>query len=219
MRSKEGAKDYRYFPEPDLPPIILSKEFIERVRSEMPELPHERYERYINKLGLSDYNASILVNDKGLSDYFEAALKICNNASSLCNWVTVEFVGRLKDSGIHLHESGILSAHIAKLVNFIDEKKITGRIAKEVADIMVKVEGKDPELIIRENPNFQAVHDTSAIEPFVDQVLSENPQSIEDFKAGKDKAFNFLVGQVMKLSKGKASPDVVKDLLMKKINN
>ncbi|MCB1068103.1 MAG: Asp-tRNA(Asn)/Glu-tRNA(Gln) amidotransferase subunit GatB [Simkania sp.] len=217
MRSKEEAKDYRYFPEPDLPPIVLKKEYIEKIRREMPELPHERFDRYVNKLKLSDYNASILVNEKALSDYFEEALKSCNNASALCNWITVEFVGRLKDSGTPLYQSPILPRHIAALVNFIDQKKITGRIAKDVADIMVQIQGKDPELIIRENPNFQAVHDTSAIEPFVDQVLSENAQSVEDFKAGKDKAFNFLVGQVMKLSKGKASPDVVKDLLTKKI--
>ncbi|WP_420420539.1 Asp-tRNA(Asn)/Glu-tRNA(Gln) amidotransferase subunit GatB [Simkania sp.] len=219
MRSKEEAKDYRYFPEPDLPPIVLKKEYIEKIRQEMPELPHERFERYVNKLKLSEYNASILVNEKGLSDYFEEALKNCDNASALCNWVTVEFVGRLKDSGTPLYQSPILPKHVAALVNFIDQKKITGRIAKEVADIMVQVQGKDPELIIQENPNFQAVHDTSAIEPFVDQVLSENAQSVEDFKAGKDKTFNYLVGQVMKLSKGKASPDVVKDLLTKKIQS
>lgn len=219
MRSKEEAKDYRYFPEPDLPPIVLTKEYIDKIRQEMPELPHERFDRYINELKLSEYNASILVTEKGLSDYFEKALKTCKNASALCNWVTVEFVGRLKDSGTPLYESPILPEHVATLVNFIDQKKITGRIAKEVADIMVQIQGKDPELIIQENPNFQAVHDTSAIEPFVNQVLSENAQSVEDFKAGKDKAFNYLVGQVMKLSKGKASPDVVKDLLTKKIQN
>jgi len=184
----------------------------------MPELPHERFERYVNSLSLTPYNASILVNDKGLSDYFEEGLKTCKNAGALCNWVTVEFVGRLKASGTPLYRSGVLPKHIASLVNFIDQKKITGRIAKEVADIMVQIQGKDPELIIQENPNFQAVHDLSVIEPFVDEVLSENAQSVEDFKAGKDKAFNFLVGQVMKLSRGKASPNVVKELLTKKIN-
>ncbi|QVL56866.1 MAG: Asp-tRNA(Asn)/Glu-tRNA(Gln) amidotransferase subunit GatB [Simkaniaceae bacterium] len=218
MRSKEEAKDYRYFPEPDLPPIILKTEYIEMIRKDLPELPHQRYERYTQKLKLTEYNASILVNDKALSDYYESALKFCDNASALCNWVTVEFVGRFKDSEIHLTKSGILPEHIAKLVSSIDSKKITGRIAKEVADIMAAKPGKDPELIIKENPNFQAVHDTSAIEPFVDEVLSANAQSVEDFRNGKDKAFNFLVGQVMKLSKGKASPDVVKELLTKKMS-
>lgn len=218
MRSKEEAKDYRYFPEPDLPPIILKTEYIERIRKNLPELPHQRYERYTQKLKLTEYNASILVNDKALSDYYEMALKSCDNPSALCNWITVEFVGRFKESGIHLAKSGILAEHIARLVSFIDSKKITGRIAKEVADIMAAKPGKDPEIIIKENPNFQAVHDTSAIEPFVDEVLAANAQSVEDFRNGKDKAFNFLVGQVMKLSKGKASPDVVKDLLIKKIS-
>jgi aspartyl-tRNA(Asn)/glutamyl-tRNA(Gln) amidotransferase subunit B len=217
MRSKEAAKDYRYFPEPDLPPIILSKDYIEEIRKDLPELPHQRFERYLSELKLSEYNASILVNDKQLSDYYEKALKTHNNPSAVCNWVTVEFVGRFKDTGTLLYKSGILPEHIASLVAFIDSKKITGRIAKEVADIMVENPGKDPELIIKENPNFQAVHDTSAIEPFVDEVLNANQQSVEDFKNGKDKAFNFLVGQVMKLSKGKASPDVVKDLITKKI--
>lgn len=217
MRSKEEAKDYRYFPEPDLPPIILTKEYIEKIRKDLPELPHERYKRYTENLQLSQYNASILVNDKALSDYYETALKSCNNPSALCNWITVEFVGRFKESGTHLTQSGILPSHIAKLVSFIDSKTITGRIAKEVADIMAVKPGKDPEIIIKENPNFQAVHDVSAIEPFVDEVIKAHSQSVEDFRAGKDKAFNFLVGQVMKLSKGKASPEVVKELLNKKI--
>lgn len=218
MRSKEEAKDYRYFPEPDLPPIILTPDYIESIRKELPELPHQRFERYTQKLKLTDYNASILVNDKALSDYFEEALKFSGHAAALCNWVTVEFVGRFKDSELSLTKSGILPEHIAKLVGLIDNKTITGRIAKEVADIMVQIPGKDPELIIKENPNFQAVHDTSAIEPLIDEVLANNAQSAEDFRNGKDKAFNFLVGQVMKLSKGKASPDIVKELLTKKLS-
>ena len=217
MRSKEEAKDYRYFPEPDLPPIHLSEAYIEKLRQELPELPHERFRRYVNQLKLSEYNASILVNDKLLSDYFEQGLKSTSFASLLCNWITVEFVGRLKESGVPLYHSSILPKHIAKLVNFIHEKKITGRIAKEVADIMVQIQGKDPELIIKENPNFQALNDEAVIATFVDRVLDENTSSIEAFKKGKDKAFNFLVGQVMKYSKGKASPDIVKTILLKKL--
>jgi aspartyl-tRNA(Asn)/glutamyl-tRNA(Gln) amidotransferase subunit B len=217
MRSKEDAKDYCYFSDPDLPPLVLTDAFIDSIRKKMPELPHERFNRYVEKLGLSPYNASILVNDKQLSDYFEEGLKSSSHPTALCNWMTVEFVGRFKDRQTSLPQSGILPQHIATLVNLIDQKKITGRIAKQVADMMVQIEGKDPELIIQENPNFQAVHDVSAIEPIVDQILLENPQSVEDFKKGKDKAFNYLVGQIMKLSKGKASPEVVKDLLIKKI--
>ena len=217
MRSKEEAMDYRYCPEPDLPPLIITAAEIEQAKKELPELPAQRFARYVEKLGLSEYNASILVNDKHLSDYFEEALAAYDNASSLCNWVTVEFIGRTKESGCPLYETGILAEHIGKLVQFIHDKKITGRIAKEVADLMVETPGKDPELIIKENPNFQALTDTSAIEQLVDQVLAENGDSVEAFKAGKDRAFNFLVGQVMKLSKGQASPDIVKEILLQKL--
>ncbi|MGE5195740.1 MAG: Asp-tRNA(Asn)/Glu-tRNA(Gln) amidotransferase GatCAB subunit B, partial [Anaerolineae bacterium] len=219
MRAKEEAQDYRYFPEPDLLPIILSDSFIEEIRNSLPELPHERYKRYVAALHLSKDAASTLINDKRLSDYFEEALRLgCQNAKSLCNWLIVEFAGRLKESGKTLIEAGIAPQNVADLVNLIDAGTITGKIAKKVADEMLLHPQKTCKLIVSENPDFQAVHDTSSIEPFVDQVLSENPQSIADFKAGKDLAFNFLVGQVMKLCKGKASPSVVNELLRKKIS-
>ena len=217
MRTKEEAKDYRYFPEPDLPPIALSKNYIETIRKNLPELPHERYKRYVEVLELTPYAASSLINEKSLADYFEKALQFCKNGRALCNWITVEFVGRLKEKGISLLKSGIIHEHVAKLVNYIDEKKITGRIAKDVADVMVQFPGRDPEIIIKENPNFQPIHDTSRIETLVDQVLEENQQSLSDLRAGKEKAFNFLVGQVMKLCQGTASPDVVKEVLTKKV--
>ncbi|MCY3975325.1 MAG: Asp-tRNA(Asn)/Glu-tRNA(Gln) amidotransferase subunit GatB [Simkaniaceae bacterium] len=218
MRSKEEAKDYRYFPEPDLPPLVLSEEYVESIRKTVPELPHERYERYVKELGLSEYNASVLTNDKGLSDYFEEGLEGCENPRALCNWVSVEFVGRLKEKGISLAESQIVPEQITFLVNAIENKSITGRMAKEIADIMVETEGKDPARIIEENPDFRAVHDTSAIEPLVDEVVGAHPESVASYKAGKEKALNFLVGQVMKLSEGKASPEVVKELLLRKIS-
>ncbi|MEM7175280.1 MAG: Asp-tRNA(Asn)/Glu-tRNA(Gln) amidotransferase subunit GatB [Chlamydiota bacterium] len=218
MRSKEEAKDYRYFPEPNLPPLMISKEQIESIRNDLPELPHERFERYVDKLKLSEYNASILVNDKALSDYFEDALTACQHPSALCNWITVEFVGRLKSKGVSVQDSGIPSRHIATLVSLIDKKTITGRIAKDIADIMVEHPTKDPAAIVAETPRFQALHDPAAIASLVDEVVKNNEQSVIDFRAGKDKAFNFLVGQVMKLSKGKASPDTVKDLLKKKLS-
>ena len=217
MRSKEQAKDYRYFPEPDLPPIVLTQESIEKIRHMLPELPHQRYRRYIDTFHLTEYNASILVTDKALSDYYEMALKGCTNPIALCNWITVEFVGRFKDTGISLTKSGILPEHIGQLIFLIDSKKITGRIGKEIADIMVKNPGKDPATIIDNNPHFQALHDVATIESLIDQVLSANLESVQDFRNGKDKAFNFLVGQVMKLSQGQASPTVVKQLLMDKI--
>lgn len=217
MRRKEYADDYRYFPEPDLPPILLTREFIENIRSQLPELPLERERRYINTLGLSLDSAFYLVSEKKLADYFEAALPYCNNARSLCNWIIVEFWGRLKDSGKLIWETAITPEHVGKLVGLIDKGIVTGRIAKSIADDMVANPGKTPEEIIAANPDYQPVHDTGEIEVLVDQVLKGNQQSVDDFKAGKDKAFAFLVGQVMKLSRGKASPQIVNDLIKQKI--
>lgn len=219
MRSKEGAADYRYFPEPDLPPIVLSKEYVDEIEKNLPELPHERLERYTKELDLSEYNATLLVSDKKLSDYFEEALKECGNGKSLCNWITVEFVGRTKDSGKHLADFGIPASYVGMLVSMIDKKTITGKIAKAVADDMVNAPGTSPEDIVKENPDYQPMSDISSIEPLVDKVLEENPDSIQDFKNGKDKAYNYLVGQIMKLCRGKASPDIVKDLLSKKLDS
>lgn len=218
MRSKESAEDYRYFPEPDLAPIILTQEYLDHLKNNLPELPSARQRRYISDLGMTEYAASSLVCDKTLSDYFESALKLCPYPRSLCNWITVEFAGRLKVQNKSIIDIGIPPLHVAKLVRMIEENKITGKIAKAVADDMVASPGLDPEIIVSQNPDYQPVDDTTTLEPIVDQVLRENEQSILDFKAGKDRAFGFLVGQVMKLTNGKASPQVVGELLRRKIS-
>lgn len=217
MRAKERAQDYRYFPEPDLVPIILTDAYIEEVRKSLPELPLQRERRYISQLGLHPHAAFILTSDKPLADYFEVSLKECNNARSLCNWLIVEFAGRLKDTGKTMLTSGISPKQVAKLVQLIDEGKITGRIAKDIADDMLAHPHKGVEQIIAENPDYSPLHDTDEIGRLVDQVIAEQPQSVADFKAGRDRAFAFLVGQVMKLSRGKASPQVVNDLLKQRI--
>ena len=217
MRSKENADDYRYFPEPDLVPIVLKEEYIESIRLSLPELPLEKRQRYEKEFGFSLKIAHQLVDDKKIADYFEGCLKTCSNAKALCNWILIEFTGRLKESRKTLWDLGITPENVGDLVNMIDSKKINGRIAKQVADDMVSNPGKSCKKIVEENPNYQPVNDTSTIEPLVDQVLSENQQSIDDYKAGKQKAFSFLVGQVMKLSRGKASPDVVNQLLKDKM--
>lgn len=217
MRRKEKADDYRYFPEPDLVPIILTEAYIEEIRRILPELPLQRERRYCEKLGLSSHQAFVLTSDKALSDYFEEALEICQNPKNLCNWIIVEFAGRLKDSGKSLIEINMPALHIAKLVRMIDEKKITGKIGKSVADDMVLNPLKDPEEIVNENPDYTPLHDTKEIEQHVEEVLKNNPQSIADYLAGREKAFGFLVGQVMKISRGKASPEIVNTLLKQKI--
>lgn len=217
MRQKEEANDYRYCPEPDLPPIVLTEEYIDSIRAALPELPHQRFKRYLSEYALPESTASILINDKQLADYFEEALKSCPTPKTVSNWITVEFTGRFKDTGKTLLGSGITAQHIGKLVNLIEKKIVTGKIAKSVADEMVLHPGKDPEQIVRENPDFQPIHDTSSIEPLVDTVLAAHPQSIVDYKAGKGRAFDFLVGQVMKLCKGKASPAVVNEILTRKL--
>jgi aspartyl-tRNA(Asn)/glutamyl-tRNA(Gln) amidotransferase subunit B len=217
MRQKEEAEDYRYFPEPDLPPVILTENEIESIRASLPELPHQRFKRYVLELLLPVGSATLLVNEKRFANYFEEALKACNSPKNVCNWITVEFTGRFKDTDKNLLDSGILAAHIGALVQLIENGTITGKIAKSVADEMFAHPGKDPKQIIQENPDYQPIQDSSSIEPLVDEVLAAHPQSVTDFKAGKMRAFDYLVGQVMKLCKGKASPSVVNELLTKKL--
>jgi aspartyl-tRNA(Asn)/glutamyl-tRNA(Gln) amidotransferase subunit B len=219
MRRKEQADDYRYFPEPDLLPIILTDSYIENIRRGLPELPLQRERRYVKEFGLSPDNSFILTSDKLIADYFEEALKVCNNPKILCNWIIVEFAGRLKDTGKNLINCGIPAKHVGTLVSLIDKGTITGRMAKAIADDMMISPGKNPEDIVAENPDYRPVNDQGEIEKLVDQVLAENQQSIIDYKAGREKAFAFLVGQIMKMTKGKASPQIVNDLLKSKINN
>jgi aspartyl-tRNA(Asn)/glutamyl-tRNA(Gln) amidotransferase subunit B len=217
MRVKERAQDYRYFPEPDLVPIVLTDAYIEEQRRSLPELPLQRERRYVTQLGLHPHASFIVTSDKPLADYFEECLKLCPNARSVCNWLIVEFAGRLKDTGKTMLTCGIPAQQVAKLVNLIDSGKITGRIAKDIADDLMLHPTKDIEQIIADNPDYSPVHDENEILLLVDKVLAENPQSIQDFKAGRDRAFAFLVGQVMKYSRGKASPQVVNDLLKQRM--
>jgi aspartyl-tRNA(Asn)/glutamyl-tRNA(Gln) amidotransferase subunit B len=219
MRSKENAEDYRYFPEPDLPPIILTQSYIEQIQKSLPELPLARLHRYTKELALAKDTAVTLIADKSLCDYFEEALSYCKNPKSLSNWLVVEFTGRLKEMGHSLRSSGIKPHHITELVNMIEEGAITGKIAKSVADEMITSPEMSPKDIVNNNPSYQPISDTSAIEALVDQVLDQNPHSIIDFKAGKTRAYGFLVGQVMKLCQGKASPALVNELLTKKLTS
>ena len=218
QRSKEQAHDYRYFPEPDLVPIVLTDSYIEQVRQALPELPLQRERRYVKEYGLSTDQAFALVSDKQLADYFEQATKECLNVRSLANWILVEFSGRLKELGKSITMIGIDPQQLTILINLIEKGEITGRIAKSVADEMVARPGADPSEIVSANPDYQPLNDKDEIKQMVLSVLKENPQSIADFKSGRDKAFAFLVGQVMKMSRGKASPQIVNELLKQQID-
>lgn len=217
MRSKETSDDYRYFPEPDLPPLVIAQKLVDTLKEDLPELPRARFSRYIDTLGLSAYSAQLLVDDKHLCDEFEEGLRTCKNPKSFCNWLTVEFIGRIKDSGKTLSEYGIKTEHIAELVNLIEDGAVTGKIAKAVADDMIQQPGTSPSAIIEKNPDYKPMTDLGAVEDIVNRVVSDNPESIEDFKNGKQKAFQFLIGQVMKETRGKAPPEIVRDLIKKKI--
>lgn len=219
MRRKESADDYRYFPEPDLPPIVLTNEYIESVRSSLPELPKQRKARYVEKLQLSEHSAWVITSDKALADYFEDGLQHTKNARALCNWITIEMTGRLKDSDHGLLETGIPAKEMAELVERIDSGKITGKIAKKVADELIAAPSKTVDEIISANPDYQPLSDSGEIEKLVDQVLTENSAVVEEIKSGMDRKFPFLVGQVMKLSRGKANPQIVNELLKKKLGS
>ncbi len=216
LRSKNTDGDYRYFPEPNLLPLKLSAEYIDSIKNSLPELPLARWQRYQEDLGLSEYAASILVQDKLLSDYFEKALSYHNNAKSLSNWITVEFAGRLKEKG-PIYRSAIPEEHIAHLVQLIDSGKITGKMAKQIADEMIASPDKSPKEIVASNPNYQPIDDSAALGKVVDEVLQENPDSIATFLSGRDGAFGFLVGQVMKKTGGRANPKLASDMLLAKI--
>lgn len=218
MRRKEHAEDYRYFPDPDLVPILLTDTYIEEIRAALPELPLQRERRYVRELSLSPHNAFVITSDKHLADFFEEGLQICSNARSLCNWIVVEFAGRLKDTGKTILDTGINPKNIASLVNMIEKGTITGKIAKSVADDMLANPQRNCEEIVKENPDYQPLHDLSELEAYVNQVIQENPQSIADYKAGREKALAYLVGQIMKLSRGKASPAIVNKLLNERLH-
>lgn len=217
MRKKECADDYRYFPEPDLPPLMLTDAFIQEMKELLPELPLQREKRYVQTLNLATHQAFAITYDKKIAAYFEECLKHCSNAKSLANWIIVEFPGRLKEKGLTLPDTAITPLHVASLVTLIDKNVINGKIAKSVADDMCEHPGKEPGMIIKENPAYQPITNRETILPIVMQVVANNPQSVKDFLSGRDRAFAFLVGQVMKETKGSASPELVNALLQEKI--
>ena len=215
MRSKEEAHDYRYFPEPDLQPLIVSAEFVEEVRSAMPELPEQRRKRFSEQYGLSYADASQLVSDRALADYYEEAAEASGNPRATANWIRSELLRELEAKGVTAADSPIPAKELAALVKLIDEGKISGKQGKDVLVEMFK-SGKSAQAIIEEQGLVQ-VSDTGEIDALIDGVMAANPDALASYRAGKDALFGFFVGQVIKASKGKANPKVVNDRLRAKL--
>ena len=212
MRTKEDANDYRYFPEPDLAPIVLSDEYVENIKNNLPEMPHVKKERYVKEYALPEYDADILTSTKHTANFFEEATKICNNPKAVSNWLMVDFTKKLNDAEIEITDCKITPENLAHLIMLIDKGTISSKIAKKVFDEMFET-GKDANKIVEDNGMVQ-MSDEGAIKEIVEKVVENNPKSIEDYKAGKDRALGFLVGQVMKETHGKANPGVVNKLLL-----
>ncbi|HRH13811.1 MAG TPA: Asp-tRNA(Asn)/Glu-tRNA(Gln) amidotransferase subunit GatB [Azonexus sp.] len=218
MRSKEDAHDYRYFPDPDLLPLVISGDWIARVKNELPELPGQMRERFINDLGLSAYDARTLTASLELADYFESTVAIAGiaNAKPCANWVMVDLAARLNKEGRDLGDSPVSAAQLAGLVQRIADGTISNNIAKKVFEALWNGAGATADEVI-DRQGLKQITDSGAIESLVDEVLAANPASVAEFRAGKEKAFNSLVGQVMKAAKGKANPQQVNDLLRQKL--
>ena len=216
MRSKEEAMDYRYFPEPDLPRVIISDDRLEKVRKDMPEFADEKAKRFIGEYNLNDKEAATLAGELDLAEYYEAIVKESGEPKLSANWMLTEVLRVLKEKNIGIEKFSVSSGNIAKLIKLIKANVISSKIAKEVFELLL-LEDKDPEIIVKEKGLVQ-ITDNSEIEKIVEQVLEENQQSVEDYKAGKSNALKYLVGQAMRLSKGKANPQMINELILKKLD-
>jgi aspartyl-tRNA(Asn)/glutamyl-tRNA(Gln) amidotransferase subunit B len=216
MRSKEYAHDYRYFPEPDLMPVVLERAYVEELRGRLPELPVQRRDRFVREFNLPEYDAGVLTAEKSVADYYEAVVQAGAASKAASNWIMTEVMRVLSEAGKPIEEFGIEASALAELIKLTDAKTINSSSAKEVFAIMLE-EGGRPEDIVKARGMAQ-VSDVSAIDAFVDQALAENPKSVEDYKNGKKAALQFLVGQVMRFSKGKANPQMAAQVLQDRMN-
>jgi len=214
MRSKEEAHDYRYFPEPDLVPVILEDEFVTDIKNSLPELPAEKFRRYLEEFGLPEYDAELITADRDLAEYFEAVVAIYNkDYKAVSNWIMGEFMRLMNEQGIEVGEVKIKPEDFAAMLKLMDEGVISSKIAKVVFEEMFNT-GKEPKTIVEEKGLVQ-ISDSSAIEQIVADVIKDNPGPVAEYLGGKDKVLGFLVGQVMKLSKGKANPQMANEFLKK----
>ncbi len=214
MRSKEDAMDYRYFPDPDLPPLVLTQEFVDEIRKTLPELPDAKKVRYMSEFGIPEYDAGVLTIDTEISAYFEQLIKK-HDAKISVTWLTVELLGRMNKLGINFENLKVDAAKLIGLLDLMKDGTISGKIAKDVLDVMIET-GEDAAKIV-ESKGLKQVSDTGAIEKIIDKVIAENQPSVLEYRSGKDRLFGFFVGQVMKESKGQANPSVVNEILKKKL--
>ncbi|MEE3165614.1 MAG: Asp-tRNA(Asn)/Glu-tRNA(Gln) amidotransferase GatCAB subunit B, partial [Pseudomonadota bacterium] len=215
MRSKEEAHDYRYFPDPDLLPLIFSEDVVEKIKNSIPELPDERKKRFESDYSLSSYDSSILVGDKETADYFEE-LTVGRNAKLVANWLTGEFFAAMNKLGFSVENSPISKTNFGMLIDLIENNTISNRIAKDIFEIMIET-GDDPETIV-EKKGMKQVSDEGELEEIIDSIIEKNPEQVESLNE-KPKLMGWFVGQVMKETNGKANPSIVNKLLSKKLNN
>ena len=215
MRSKEFANDYRYFPEPDLLPINLEKEFIEEVMATMPEMPTQKKIRFVSEFNLSEYDADLLAADKDLANFFEAVVKVSNSPKLSANWIMGELSAELNNENLSINESKITSNQLGQLILRIEDGTISGKIAKEIFEKLWSSDNEVDEII--QSEGLEQVTDDKEIESMIDKVINNNPEQLEQYRSGKDRLFGFFVGQVMKASQGKANPKQVNDILRKKL--
>jgi len=214
MRSKEDAHDYRYFPDPDLPPIVITSDFVDELKKLLPEMPDQKRERFIKEYNIPLYDAEVLTSVRQLAEYYEDVIGYGANPKKASNWIMSELLGLIDDPE-KIYEFPVSSKNLAELLKLIDDNTISGKIAKSVFRDMIET-GEEAIAII-DKKGLRQVTDTSEIESIVDRIIANNPQSVNDYKAGKDKALGFLVGQVMKESRGKANPQIVNELLINKL--
>ena len=215
MRTKEDAADYRYFPDPDLPPLVISREWVERVRSEMAELPRVMAERFVTQYGLPEYDATTLTQSKAMAAYFEETARACGQAKLASNWIMGELSRRMNADDISVEQLPVSAAQLSHLIQRISDNTISNNAAKQVFDVLWTYGGEVDAII--EAKGLKQMNDTGALEAIIDEVLAANPKNVEEFKAGNAKALNGLVGPIMKASKGKANPAQVNELLLKKL--
>lgn len=215
MRAKEHAQDYRYFPEPDLPPIEIDDQWVEDIRKQIPELPAQKQRRYMEEYGLPEYDAGILTSSRDLADYFESCVKLYENPKVISNWLMGDFLRLVNEKNMEISNVPVTAESLVKLLKLIDSKVISGPIAKTVFEEMFDT-GKDPEVIVEEK-SLKQISDRDELVSVIKKVLAENPKSVEDYKKGKKKALGFLVGQTMKATKGKANPQLVNEILLEEL--